>query len=50
MKELIKPNLAEEEENPELDYYCETRDSCSCSWLSRNNSNTSDDSDDEIVF
>jgi hypothetical protein len=49
MKELIKPNLAEEE-NPELDYYCETRNKCSCSWGSNNDSNTSVDSEDEIVF
>jgi hypothetical protein len=49
MKELVKPNV-EEQENPELDYYCETRDSCSCSVFSRNNSNTSLEEDDEILF
>lgn len=44
MKELVKPNELEKEA-PELDFYCESRESCS--WFA---SNGSLEEEDEILF
>ena len=50
MKELVKPNANEVGENPELEYYCETRNTCDCTWNLGRSDNTSLDSDDDILF
>lgn len=42
MKELVKPNEVEKD-NPELDYYCETRNTCG--W-----GNSSLEEEEEILF